>query len=298
MITVHRDPSLQHPLKPSPMHLTTHPTVPIPPPRTKPSAATSHARCKSSGVTTFCVVEDDFQTATRQTARGVRGGTATVTMRLHTVDHGKYAGAVATTCYEAGELYSRGSHASRATLALQMLERAHKDHGVVVAGPQYGGSAAFLRILREQGADLAVEVRKASSLVSRVRTGVRSVRPLARVLDRARWTVYWIDNPEVGSTTAFSAAELGVTEDLSMRVVAYTPGSVVDTAADIRIVATTFAEMPLDQLISCVGWARWVRTLTRRATKSDCLSTTGRGRTTGGKTPLSTLISLAGQISA
>ena len=255
-----------------PTHTMTPVILPTPSSRAKALAAiTPRVRRKASGITAFCIVEDDFQTATRQTARGVKGASTTVTVRLHKVEHGQYAGAYATTSYQTGELYSRGSQSSRAAIALQMLEGARTDKGVVVAGPQYGGSATFLRVLREKGADLVVEVRKASSVVSRIRTGMKSVHPLLRVLDRARWAVYWIDNPEAGSATAFSAAELGVIEDRSMRVVAYTPGSVVDTAADLRIVVTTFMTTPLDQIISCVGWARWVRTLTRRAAKSELL---------------------------
>jgi DNA-cytosine methyltransferase len=219
------------------------------------------------------IVEDDAQTNSRQHFPGVASRRRTIVIQLHKVVDGK-AKLVRSTAYDAGHLSQTGGQ--RADLAHTLLKSARARDGIVVAGASYGSSRTFIADARMRGLDVAVEVR-GNSVWSRVGQPHEPL-PIRSLLGNARWTTIDVASDETQCRTEFQAADLGkVSPNGVLRAIALAPGSIADAEGDIRFAVTSLLAMPLRDLVMCLAWVRWIRTLNRRRMR-ELLMTVPSGR--------------------
>lgn len=222
-----------------------------------------------SALPNLWIIEDDAQTNSRQYFPGVAARRRTILIQLHKVVHGK-AELVRSTAYDAGHLARTGGR--RADLADALLKSARARNGIVLAGASYGSSRSFVANARERGLDIAVEVRGTS--VWRTLGQPRTSLTIRSLLVAGRWTTIDLTSEETQFRTAFRGADLGkVSSDGVLRAVAFAPGSVVDAEGDLRFAVTSLLTMPLSDLVKCLAWVRWIRTLNRQRMRQALAST-------------------------
>lgn len=210
------------------------------------------------------IIEDDAQSMDRQRLAGVLEQRLDIRMQVHKLVRGKPQLA-ASIAYQAGDLPGGDRRSGRAGLALEMLDLVGADGGLAVAGTGYGGNRLFVPGVLERGMQVAAEVSHESrwTKASGPRRG-RMVRA-SELLRDVRWESVDVVHPVSARVIRFQAAELGeVTQDELVRAVAFTPGSVVDRDGDLRIVVTSLLSAALADVVQSVGWARWIRLLSRR----------------------------------
>lgn len=217
------------------------------------------------------IIEDNAQTKSRQGAAGVISQRLPILLQIHTVHLGE-SKVVASAVYRPGELTSIG----RAGLALDLLDEGMARSGVVVAGTNYGSNLNFIPGLLDRGMQVAVEIHRDSRWIA---GGSSLAVRAASLLESQAWTPVEVVTPETGGVATFLAADLGLVhhDDKELRVFAFAPGSVVDPAGDLRIGVTSLLQADIHDLVQCVGWARWIRTLNRRRLREDPLDDNSEG---------------------
>jgi DNA-cytosine methyltransferase len=213
------------------------------------------------------VVEDDAQTHDRQRVPGVLQECADIRVQLHRVANGS-AELAASVSYESGSLPVVDPRLGRSGLALQMLEAVNPISGVVVAGTTYGNNRAFIRRARQLGCDIAVEVRRRSRWFTAACCTFPSEVTAADLLEDAPWVSAQVASPQTDRLVQFQLADLGlVFRDEPLRMFAFSPGSVVDAAGDLRLAVTSLISAPIHDVVGYVAWVRWIRTVNRRRTR-------------------------------
>jgi DNA-cytosine methyltransferase len=210
------------------------------------------------------IIEDNAQTKGRQGVPGVVSQRRRILVQIHAVHLGEPQLA-ALADYRPGELTSIG----RAGLALDLLDEGRARSGVVIAGTNYGSNRNFIPGVLDRGMHVAVEIHRDSGWgIDNTYLPVRA----DQLLDSQAWTTVHVVNPETdGDTARFLVKELGQVRrgDDELRAFAFAPGSVVDPDGDLRIGVTSLLEAPIHDIVQCVGWARWIRTLNRRRLRDD-----------------------------
>lgn len=216
------------------------------------------------------IVEDDAQTSARQGIAGVLRQRRTVVVQLHEVVKGE-SQVIASCSYQAGELRTRVPQTGRTGLALQMLDIARARSGLVVAGTSYGTNRDFIPGVLARHMDIAVEVPRDTRWITARGVTSRSRERADQLLRNAKWSSVRVVNPETGRPTEFQVAELGtvVVHQDSLRAFGFAPGSVIDPRGDLRIALTSVLAGPIEEIIQCIGWARWIRALNRRRARPN-----------------------------
>jgi DNA-cytosine methyltransferase len=175
-----------------------------------------------------------------------------------------------STAYDAGRLSNLGLQ--RADLAHQMLQSARARNGLLVAGASYGSSRSFISNARERGLQVAVEIRRDSLWKEACRPDANLV-PARSLLGAAQWTAIEVLSAETQSPMVFQAADLGqLCRDEVFRAVAFAPGSVIDDHGDLRLAVTSLVTAPLEDVVQCLAWVRWIRTLNRKRARETLTS--------------------------
>jgi DNA-cytosine methyltransferase len=237
---------------------------------------------------TIWVVEDDAQTHDRQRLPGVLRERTDIRVALHRVVNSRAALEAART-YESGSL--EDPRLGRSGVALRLLDAAGATSGLVVAGTTYGNNRAFIPGVRSLGYHVAVEVRRRSQWLTEA--CVRSANEVTALdrLSAAQWSATMIPSPETNEPVAFQFADLGlVHRGEPLRLFAFSPGTVIDTAADLRLAVTSLTTIPIPDIITGIGWARWIRTLSRRQSRRS--SSAVQLQLPGAPLPVARIVSL------
>lgn len=217
----------------------------------------------------FFVLEDDSATNTRRHLAAVGGRlSGRVTVSLHEIRDGRPR-LVAEKTYKTGSVRSR-SGGGKAKLALPLLSEI--ESGLVVMGSTFGSNRYLLDRMLLRGLAFVTEIR-ASELVN-VAAANRStpvpVRYLAKLLSTAKWERLRISSPLADKAIQFTAASLsGITPHPTMtgRLFAAQTGGIDGLHRGTILGFASESDRSLRELVSAIGWARWIRPLLRRSRK-------------------------------
>jgi DNA-cytosine methyltransferase len=213
------------------------------------------------------LIEDDAARSTRQRLPGVSARTTApgVTIQLHRI--GPQGPETIEKC--AVERSPRAARVDRVDHALRMVDRAlrHGRPGLVVAGSGYGSSAAFLCGLQARELDFAVELRPATYVrpLNGMPGGAKPIQAAAKIA-RVRWNEFCVSSPVSDEPLAFAIADLGraALGRSSGRLFAAQTGGIQGVHRGTIIGLHSRPHRELRAIVEAVGWARWIRPVTRR----------------------------------
>ncbi len=250
----------------------------------RPLANTMEAKQAVARRETILLVEDDNDRSKRRPIPGTSISLAdsAIVVRVHKIINGRWE-RVAGEAHMCKPLKRAGIKESRLEAALKLLSNLDdwQNRSVVVAGTSYGTSTHFLKTLLAQGRDFAVEIRPSESV--QFARGASNWKPnRARVSDllaNANWKDIEIIPPSGRSSVQYAVADLaevGLPDAKIGRLFAAQTGGIRELHRGTIIGVTSVHDAPLDELLRCLGWARWIRPFVRRqercSEKSSSLS--------------------------
>jgi len=199
---------------------------------------------------------------------------SSVIIRVHQIVEGEWKKVAAELRIQKSKKRATRTRA-RLEGAVELLGRIRRAKKcVVVAGTTYGSSGAFVKYLMDKQIRFAVEIRP-SDHVERVgrRPNSKPKRVKAsELLKNAPWKKVEIIRPDSASSMAYSIAELGevqLPDGTRGRVFAAQKGGIDGVHPGTIIGMTSVTDVSVDELLQCVGWARWIRPIVRRQERSS-----------------------------
>lgn len=210
---------------------------------------------------TLLVLEDDTTTNARRGAPGVVASVRDVIVRLHRVDS-KGTTLLGEATYVAGDLVRRVGRSGKASVALKLIEKAHRSgaRGVIVAGPSYGCNKHFVGGLHDRSLPFVVQIRPTTALP--VARGGRS-RAIS-LLRSAAWEKVAIRTPGAPMPVPYLTAELSTieTDRGRMRVFAAQPGGIQEVHRG-TIVGLASTRLGLSAVARAACWPGFIRRVLR-----------------------------------
>jgi DNA-cytosine methyltransferase len=217
------------------------------------------------------LVEDNSARAQRRRVIGVASsnGDTQVTVRLHRISAGGRK-VLAERTYRVGALRERVKDGGKASVALEMIDGVRPRRGgtVVAAGSVFGCNAWFLAGLADRGLDCVVELRPSTPLRRSNQAAEDGVRATARdLLGAPRWKRFELPAPCAVAPLKYWAAPLA---DVWLpgghvgRLFAAQTGGIPGVHRGTIFGLASDCSAELLDLLRVVGWARWIRPVTRR----------------------------------
>jgi len=239
------------------------------PPRIQSRNGTGKSKVAQSK--SVLVVEDDAARSKRRPIAGLRriAGGSRIVVRMHRILNGQWK-KIAGEVQVPKAAKRGGGKEGRSEAALTMLKKNRRRKGsIVVAGTSYGGSAGFIEALTKEEIDFAVEVRPSTSIEC---IGCAEGQELRRatasdLLANAEWRNAEVTPPGGKSSVRYTVADLAeihLPGSKTGRLFAAQTGGIKGVHSGTIIGMTSLCDAPLEDLLRCIGWARWIRPLVRR----------------------------------
>lgn len=216
------------------------------------------------------LIEDDRNRSKQRIPKTLKRKTvkSKIFVRMHSIVDGNWKQVVGQTEYSR----TNGQNISVQEIALDLLTKTRgRREQIIVAGPSYGGSSVFIRSLMQKDFDFVVEIRPNDRLVCHnFGSDKLSVKPSA-LIKNARWENFSLVPPLESSPICYTLADLGKVEFMSgreVRLFAAQTGAIEGIHRGTIIGLTSVFNASLDELLKCIGWARWIRTVVRRQERS------------------------------
>jgi DNA-cytosine methyltransferase len=193
-----------------------------------------------------------------------------IPLRLLRVHEGEVE-AVGETRYTPGSL-GRGE---RADLAIKLIRNARIDAGPLVTDARFGTNSEFINALSASSVEFVVSLRHDTRLGTESGAG-KSWAPQER-LAAADWIDIQVKAP--GAASAYKAAELGPASFAgleSLHCFAYAAGGILQFRRGV-VVGAASTKRPLEELVSLLGWSRWVQPASRKRTRTANNKRNGSG---------------------
>lgn len=217
------------------------------------------------------LIEDDTSRSTRQRLPGVsaRCSPPGVTIRLHRIrPQGPETLEECTV-----KCSAQRTGLDRMACALRLIDGALRrgKPTLLVAGSGYGSSTAFLRGLKERELDFAVELRPATSVRPLDGPGRAKPQPVVGKIAGAKWSKVRVSSPVANEPLAFAVADLGraAVGQTFGRLFAAQTGGIQGVHRGTIIGLHSRPLRDLRRVIEAVGWARWIRPVTRRRERAN-----------------------------
>ncbi len=217
------------------------------------------------------LVEDDGARSKRRPIAGQKKSSAVV--RVHSILNGEWKSVLAEARTSKPAKRAAASQ-RRCDAALKLLRNVgpRSQSSIIVAGASYGSSALFVKALVEEGRDFAVEIRPSETVECIGGAKQKGVRKRAsELLSAARWRDAEVMPPGGSSPLRYSLADLAKVQlpgGKRGRLFAAQTGGIEGLHPGTIIGITSMHDASLEDIVQCVGWARWIRPLVRRQERS------------------------------
>jgi DNA-cytosine methyltransferase len=233
---------------------------------TKNSVA-SHAR--------ILLVEDDGARSKRQPITGLRQrSAAAITVRVHSIVDGEWKSIVGETHVTKRSKMAGIDGKSGEALKLLRSTYPRQNQSIVVAGASYGSRNNFVSSLAEEKFEFAVEIRPSESVDCTRGVGKRKAgkTTASDLLKAAEWRNAEIVPPGVATSVQYSLADLAevrLAGGETGRLFAAQIGRIDGLHPGTIVGLTSVQNASLEDLVRCLGWARWIRPFVRRQERTS-----------------------------
>jgi len=217
----------------------------------------------------FWVLEDTSSYHERDLARANgNGAPPPIAIRLYRVRAKQHELVVETTYSPRGE---RRGREFKTDLAVSLLRRAKVRRGTVVAGVRFAHGGTLARALAPTQLEYVLALPASVLEPPNERVADSLQRTLVARLTQAKWKASNIVAPD--SRACYSIAELGRGSYggiRDLRCLALSTGGIADYRRGLIVGLTSLdRERPIVEVAYLLGWSRWIRFVSRRASKTD-----------------------------
>ncbi|WP_072016001.1 DNA cytosine methyltransferase [Leptolyngbya sp. KIOST-1] len=234
---------------------------------------------------TILLIEDDAENSIRRTSIGIDGGQKYILIKLHEIRNGTAVKLAEEKLFP--ENYGLGRlNSSKINLALKLIDEnaSSEEQAIIVGRSVYGCDSRFLKELAARRLDFALELRPSfrasiSACESDKKDALdlkkKDLPKLSEVLDlqiHRKWETFSVLEPTSDKNIAYSCIDLGVMDSskgAESRIFLAQRGAISGISRNSIFFATSLKEANMQELVSIVGWSRWIRPVSRAQKKRD-----------------------------